>query len=143
MVNELHWTAEDHAAERAKIARGHNALTGWATWQRNPGIHTDFPPESSFVRAMAPPPTEEQAGARHVTVMPTDEEAERVDRILAHWRAFNPRYWKIVHVEYRTGGGSERKARRCGFSRPEYRKRLERVQIMVADALDLAARRGT
>lgn len=134
-MHDMHWTDEDRIAESERIKRGRLYLERWSRWQRATGIRLDYSPTSTVVPVVAP--EEPQAGARHVSVMPPDDEAMAVDGVLAQWRVHRKRYWKLIRVEYMTGGSSEQKARRCGFgSRADYRKRLESIQGMVADAVD-------
>lgn len=141
VMSDFHWSLDDHAEERDKIKAANARLEAWARWQRSSGINIDYPKASAFVRVMTPAPIEEQAGARHVAPMPTDEDAMEVDRVLAGWRLARRRYWKIIHVEYRTGGSSEQKARRCGMCRADYRARLARVQLLLAETLDAGRQR--
>ena len=135
------WNIFDGLDWQKRIKDADERLRGWARWQRNAGIRIDYPPESSFVKVMKPPDEEEQAGARHVSVMPTDVDALEVETILTRWRMHARlwRYWRIIDIEYRTGGSSDQKAKRLarGLDRREYRHRVEHVQIILADELGL------
>ena len=120
-MDEYHWTPEDHAEDKVRRKSADQRLEAWARWQRASGVHIGFPTQSPIVSVMAPGDEEQQAGARHLAVEATDEEALQVDRILARWKAFRRRYWKIIRVEYMTFGTGEKKAKRCGFrSRSDY-----------------------
>jgi len=124
-----------------RIKEAHERLAGWARWQRNAGIRINYPPESSFVKIMKPADEEEQAGARHVSVMPPDLEALEVETVLTRWRMHETawRYWRYIDIEYRTGGSAEQKARRIarGLDRRTYSDRVRYIKMLVADELGL------
>jgi len=144
MPSSFCWTRFDRTEDDAGRGEADKRLEGWARWQRSSGIHTDYPPASAIERVMKPSDIEEQAGARHVSSMPSDAEAEEIDRILAqiriHPRQF--RYWKLAQIEYCTYGSQEVKAKMAGLPRMYYRHRLQHLQLLVAHALETAKHDG-
>jgi hypothetical protein len=125
----------NRAAVRVKAAD--ERVAAWARWSRSSGVYLGFPPESPFVRVMKPQEVEEQAGARHVSVDAPDDEAMAVDHVLAHWRIWNRRRYRIVHTEFFVYGPASVKAARHGLGRKAWRARVDETLGLMADELGI------
>lgn len=141
-LNEIHWTDADLEAHRGEISQADALLEGWARWARrfSPGV--DWSPVSAIGSVMTPGAGEDQAGARHVAVDCTDDQALLVDGVLARWKVTRPRHFKILCIEYLTFGSAETKGRRCKLKRTDYRAAVDRSLLLFAEAFGAAGREG-
>jgi hypothetical protein len=122
-------TAEDSAIWKDRIAWADGRLEAWARWQGTDGAHRlNYPRSSSFARVMTPADQEQQAGARHVAMDATDDEAMQIDAVVSDWKVHHRNWFRVARKEYMTGGPSEKKARELSLSRSEYGRLLDALR---------------
>lgn len=131
------WTPEDTAQEKARVQQADDRVAAWAHWKRSSGIHLDYPPESAFARVMRPADVEEQAGARHMAVDATDDEAMEIDAIVARLKHRHFRRFKILWAEFCEYGPACAKAKRHGMNRLMWRTKVDEILSFIADELGL------
>jgi hypothetical protein len=136
-------SAEDGQLWRERISWADGRLEAWSRWQSTDGAHrVGYPRSSSFARVMTPADQEQQAGARHVAMDATDDEAMQIDAIISDWKIHHRNWFRVVRKEYMTGGPSEKKARELFLSRSEYGRLLDALRVDLWKGLANGDRNG-
>jgi hypothetical protein len=134
---------EDSQLWKSRINWADGRLEAWARWQRTDGPHrVDYPRQSSFACVMKPADEEPQAGARHVAMDATDDEAMRIDAVVSDWKVHHRNWFRVVRKEYLTLGATEKKARELGVSRVEYLRLLDALRADLWKEVENGGRNG-
>jgi hypothetical protein len=124
------WNEVDKNREREELKGVDARLEAWGVWARSSGVNIDT---SRAYIVTEPDPDDVDVYERETTIVIIDSECEEIDKILARMaiRGGEFRYWKLAHIEYRTYGTIEIRARRARLSVHDYRYRLKHLQLLV------------
>jgi hypothetical protein len=124
------WNELDKAREREDLKLVDQRLEAWGIWARSSGISTDT--ARAYI-VTEPDPDDADVFERKSSIVIIDDECEEIDKVLSRMaiRHTEARYWKLAHIEYRTYGPLELRARRARLSVHDYRYRLKILQLLV------------